>query len=322
MEHFLQLNDLQIRFILITSAFIIDIIIGDPVYPFHPIRILGNWISILQKILFKINLNGYLGGFFLWIGTLIFPISIYVILKYLISNRLILSIIDLFIFYSFFSAGDLIKHVANVYKSLLNNGIEGGRQSVSLIVGRNTDRLSESEVSKAAVETLAENSSDGIVAPLFYAILFGPIGVIVYKAVNTLDSMVGYKSEKYLKFGFISAKMDDLFNFLPSRITAILILFQHVFNFKIVSSFWKYRKAHLSPNAGYPESALAAIMNVKMGGPSQYHGKIIDKKYINENGNHMASKDITLAIKIIKLRCYIILIFLLLLTAITLRWNA
>ncbi len=321
MDFLSSLSDLEIRFILITLAFFIDFIIGDPVYPFHPIRILGNWISFQQKILFKVKMNNYFGGFLLWIGALVFPIVLYLIIKNNIPNKSILWLFDLFIFYSLFSAGDLIKHVADVYKSLLDNGISGGRKAVSLIVGREIENLNESEISKAAVETLAENSSDGIVAPLFYALLFGPLGTIIYKSVNTLDSMVGYKSEKYLKFGYVSAKMDDIFNFLPARITAILILSQHLFSAEKLRRFWAYRKAHLSPNAGYPESALASIMDVKMGGSSKYHGQIIEKEYINEDGKNMVPEDIKISIRIIRFRCVTILIFLLVLTLMAMKWN-
>lgn len=321
MQQFIPLSDLEIRYVLITMSFLMDLIFGDPVYPFHPIRILGNWILILQKSLFKVKLNGYFGGTILWFGTIMLPTIVYLLLRYFVENTLILILIDLFIFYSLFSAGDLIKHVNDVYNALLNSEIGYGREAVALIVGRGTEHLNKSEISKAAVETLAENSSDGIIAPLFYALCFGPIGIIIYKCVNTLDSMVGYRNEKYLRFGFVSAKMDDLCNFIPARITALLILLHHAFNPKEFKIFWSYRNAHLSPNAGFPESAMASILNVKMGGPSEYHGKIVDKEYINPDGKNMQPDDIKRSIKVIWYRCMIIFIFLIFLSLITLQWN-
>lgn len=317
----LQLSAFQIHFLLITLAFAFDLIIGDPVYPLHPIRIIGNWISALRTILFKLKLNGYFGGVVLWFGTIAAPILICLLLKSYLNNQLYLWIMKLFIYYSLISAKDLILHVFNVSKCLLNNGLEGGRRSVALIVGRNTDNLNETEISKAAVETLAENTSDGIIAPLFYAILFGPLGIIIYKCANTLDSMVGYKSDKYLKFGFFSAKVDDLLNFIPARITALLILMHHNFDLKKFKTFWKYKRSHLSPNAGYPESAMASILNIKMGGPAEYHGQIIHKDYINPDGRETVADDIKTAVRIVWARCLVILLFLLLITLLTFLWN-
>lgn len=321
MELIESLSVLEKRFILITIAFLIDMIVGDPVYPFHPIRILGNWISLLQSALYKLKMNGYFGGCLLWIFTTSLPILFYLFLKYYLHDFYFSGVIDLLIFYTLFSAKDLIKHVSDVGNALSNNGIGDGRKAVSLIVGRNTEQLNESGISKAAVETIAENSSDGIVAPLCYAMLFGPIGIILYKCVNTLDSMVGYKNDKYLKFGFVSAKIDDVFNFIPARITSFLILVPYLFQMGIVRTFWKYKNSHLSPNAGYPESAMAAILNVKMGGPSEYDGKVVQKDYINPNGKDMNSEDIIKSVSIIKNRCYLLLFLLIILSSLILFWK-
>lgn len=310
-------EDIELRFILIFVAFIIDLVVGDPVYPLHPVRLIGYLIMKLEKMLFRLNLRGYFGGSVLWFFVVFLPISMYLSLAFIfkikMSNVLFIAFLDLFIYYSLFSAKDLIKHVADVCNALELKGLEGGRRAVSLIVGRSTDELSQSEISKATVETLAENSSDGIVAPLFFALLLGPIGLLLYKSVNTLDSMVGYRSEKYLKFGFFSAKTDDLLNWIPARITSLIILLPHLFSLRVLSTFWKYRRSHLSPNAGYPESAMAAILNVKMGGPAMYHGRLIEKDYINPNGDDMDIKDIKKAIKIIWHRSVIILLSLALL---------
>lgn len=321
MESLESLGMLQIHFLLITIAFAIDLIIGDPVYPLHPIRIIGTWISILRSTLFKLKLNGYFGGAILWFGTLIVPFSVCLLIKSYLNNQLILWLIKLFVLYSFFSAKDLITHVLNVYNGLINNGLDGGRKTVALIVGRCTDNLNESEISKAAVETLAENSSDGIIAPLFYAILFGPLGIIVYKCVNTLDSMVGYKSDKYIKFGYFSAKVDDLFNFIPARITALIILMHNIFNSLKFKKFWKYKQSHLSPNAGYPESAMASLLDVKMGGPANYHSQVVEKEYINPEGRDAIPEDIKVAIRIVWFRCLMILLFLIIVTTLTFLWN-
>lgn len=314
MDFWFSREALQLHLVIVCGAFIIDLILGDPVYPFHPIRLLGNFVNILENALFRFNLKGYLGGIILWFFTLLLPLLLYFFLLKLfqVTARPIgyFITLDLSLYYSLFSANDLIKHVANVSNSLKNKGIDDSRKALSMIVGRSTDNLDRSQISKAAVETLAENSSDGIIAPLFYALVFGVPGIMIYKAANTLDSMVGYKNEKYSKFGFISAKMDDVFNFIPARLTALIILFHHLFNTKDFIRFWKSRNAHLSPNAGFPEAAMAAILNVKMGGPAEYGNDIVHKEYINPNGRDMKPDDIEKAITIIRTRILITLLVL------------
>lgn len=314
MEFWFSKEALQLHLVIVSGAFVIDLILGDPVYPFHPIRLLGNFVNVLEKSLFKFNIKGYLGGIILWFCTLLSPMLLYFSLMKLFqltdSSIGYFIALDLFIYYSLFSANDLIKHVANVSNSLKKKEIEDSRKALSMIVGRSTEKLDRSQISKAAVETLAENSSDGIIAPLFYALIFGIPGILIYKAANTLDSMVGYKNEKYSKFGFLSAKMDDFFNFIPARLTALIILFYNLFNPKIFIRFWKSRRAHLSPNAGFPEAAMAAILNVKMGGAAEYGNEIVHKEYINPDGRDTEPEDIEKAITIIRTRILIIILVL------------
>lgn len=311
------ISEFSMRLFIIVLALSLDIILGDPVYRLHPVRIIGTFVFEIQKILFKVKLNGYFGGLILWIFTVSFPLFLYFLSINMIKSNIIKLLMDLFLIYSFISYGDLMKHVINVYNALKYNELSLGREAISLIVGRDTSKMNRQEISKAAVETLAESSSDGIIAPLFWALVFGAPGIILYKSVNTLDSMVGYKNEKYLKFGYFSAKADDLFNLLPARITSLIILNFRIFDLKTFKRFWRSRYAHLSPNSAFPESALAALMDVKMGGSALYSGVLIEKEIINSTGRDIIFSDIHKACKIIRTRIIGILIFLTILILLT-----
>lgn len=190
----------------------------------------------------------------------------------------------------------LISEVRAVFMAV-DRSLEEGRRQVGRIVGRDTSQLSAQEIRTAALETLAENLSDGVIAPMFWFLLLGLPGMMAYKMVNTLDSMIGYKDERYLDFGRIAAKMDDVANYIPARLTAALML--------LVAGCWnrrdfvrKYGRAHASPNSGYPESALAAILDCRFGGTHDYFGKPVEKPYIGENARPLTSEDMQRAIDV------------------------
>ena len=174
----------------------------------------------------------------------------------------------------------------------------GDKKLLSYLVSRDTKDLSESDINKALIETYAENLSDGVIAPLFYLLLFGFEGVVVYKAINTLDSMVGYKNSRYQNFGFFSAKLDDIANLIPSRLTAILImLIGGNFDYKKVKYF---AHGHQSPNAGYPISAIALTQNISLGGDTSYDGKILKKPYFGEGKREILKEDVLKVLEIKK----------------------
>jgi len=175
--------------------------------------------------------------------------------------------------------------------------VEDGRRQVSRIVGRDTSSLSEQQVKRAALETLAENLSDGVIAPLFWYLLLGAPGMIAYKMVNTLDSMVGYKNERYIKFGKFSARVDDVANYFPARITAAIMLLVS-WRPDRLSFVEKYGKCHTSPNSGYPEAALAAILDCRFGGPNHYFGTLVEKPYIGENDRCLTREDLSRSLRI------------------------
>ncbi|MBN2870517.1 MAG: cobalamin biosynthesis protein CobD, partial [Campylobacterales bacterium] len=168
-------------------------------------------------------------------------------------------------------------------------------QSIRYLVSRDTENLHESEINKAAIETYAENLSDGVIAPLFYLLVFGLVGLFAYKAVNTLDSMVGYRSEKYERFGKVSARLDDVLNYIPSRITAVLILILFG-KFGKLRQTWHYGAGHESPNAGYPIAAMALSLDVSLGGPTPYFGKVKEKPYFGEGKREITTLDVQRAL--------------------------
>lgn len=183
----------------------------------------------------------------------------------------------------------LIREVRGVSVAL-DESIEAGRKQVARIVGRDTENLSENEIRTAALETLAENLSDGVIAPLFWYAVLGLPGMLAYKMVNTLDSMIGYKNNRYLQFGCVAAKIDDIANYIPARLTAFLMVISsgHLSHFKNVL---KYGPAHASPNSGWPEAALASILDCRFGGPHDYFGEEVVKPYIGDNPRQLTLCD-------------------------------
>jgi len=272
-------------------GFILDSIFGDPQWLPHPIRLFGNIISFFEKR-FNIGENRKLKG---TIISLFLIITTYIIFIFLIKASLLniyiyYIISSIFVFYGLANRS-LITEALKVESKLNTSGLEAGRKQVGFIVGRDTSQLTENKIRIAVLETLAENLSDGIIAPLFYYFLGGVPLMLTYKMVNTLDSMIGYKSDRYKDFGYFSAKFDDVVNYIPSRITAIIMVLV-TFSYVGLKFIFKYGNKHASPNAGYPESALAGILNCRFGGPNIYHGKLIEKPFIGTNDRIITKKDI------------------------------
>jgi len=297
------MNTIQILLI----ALILDYLIGDPNKVWskipHPAVIMGKLISW-----FDYNFN--FGSALKFKG--IFAIFSLSIMACLIGQFIHLlpdyGLIELLITAILLAHNSLVKHVKDVLIGL-NNSLNEGRNAVACIVGRQTKDLDESNVSRAAVESAAENFSDAVVAPIFWYLLLGLPGLFLYKMTNTADSMIGYKSEKYLLFGFGAAKFDDLMNWIPSRICGTLMCAAYLSksNFLIML---KDAKLHASPNAGWPEAAMASILNVALAGPRSYHGKLTHYEFINSSGRHdMDKTDINDALKVLN-RSWLILIII------------
>ena len=297
------MNTIQILLI----ALILDYLIGDPNKVWskipHPAVIMGKLISW-----FDYNFN--FGSALKFKG--IFAIFSLSIMACLIGQFIHLlpdyGLIELLITTILLAHNSLVKHVKDVLIGL-NNSLNEGRNAVACIVGRQTKNLDESNVSRAAVESAAENFSDAVIAPIFWYLLLGLPGLFLYKMTNTADSMIGYKSEKYLLFGFGAAKFDDLMNWIPSRICGTLMCAAYLSksNFLIML---KDAKLHASPNAGWPEAAMASILNVALAGPRSYHGKLTHYEFINSSGRHdMVKTDINDALKVLN-RSWLILIII------------
>jgi adenosylcobinamide-phosphate synthase len=297
------MNTIQILLI----ALILDYLIGDPNKVWskipHPAVIMGKLISW-----FDYNFN--FGSALKFKG--IFAIFSLSIMACLIGQFIHLlpdyGLIELLITAILLAHNSLVKHVKDVLIGL-NNSLNEGRNAVACIVGRQTKNLDESNVSRAAVESAAENFSDAVIAPIFWYLLLGLPGLFLYKMTNTADSMIGYKSEKYLLFGFGAAKFDDLMNWIPSRICGTLMCAAYLSksNFLIML---KDAKLHASPNAGWPEAAMASILNVALAGPRSYHGKLTHYEFINSSGRHdMDRTDINDALKVLN-RSWLILIII------------
>lgn len=284
---------------------ILDWIFGDPVWLYHPVRIIGKWISFLEKILRKFagDQEGnekklLIAGGVLWILVILASAAVPMGILYLAEkiSPCAAFVLECFWCYQLLAARSLGKESKKVYKKLMQDDLSGARLAVSMIVGRDTEQLTVEGVTKAAVETVAENTNDGVIAPLIYMLIGGPILGFVYKAVNTMDSMLGYKNEKYLYFGRVAAKMDDVAGFIPARISALLMILASCLlgmDGKNALWIWKRdRRKHASPNAAQTEAVCAGALQVQLAGDAWYFGKKHEKDTIGDPIRNIEPKDI------------------------------
>ncbi|MDA3854403.1 MAG: adenosylcobinamide-phosphate synthase CbiB [Bacteroidales bacterium] len=283
--------------LIIILAIILDWTLGDPVWIPHPVILFGRGISYCEKRYNKGThrvRKGALTSIALMMFTYVLS-SVMMQVSYRIQYYFGVGIEIVFLFLGL-AGTTLIKEGKAVFAAL-DRSLDEGRVQVGRIVGRDTSQLTAQQVKKATLETLAENLSDGVIAPLFWYAVAGIPGMLTYKMINTLDSMIGYKNERYMDYGRIAAKVDDVANWIPARLTAYLMCL--VSKDKRSWDFVKrYGKAHSSPNAGYPEAALAGILNVRFGGPSNYFGAVVDKPYIGNNDREINNEDIKKTVKI------------------------
>lgn len=271
--------------------------LGDPAWLPHPVVAFGKAISFGER---HLNNGGarFLKGASM---SLILVAGVYFLTLFLLrwaahySPGLLLTLQVLLIFYCL-AGTTLVREVRGVFKAA-DCSLEEGRRQVARIVGRDTSGLSAQEVRTAALETLAENLSDGVIAPLFWYIVLGVPGMIAYKMINTLDSMIGYRNERYRRFGCFAARLDDVANYIPARLTAFLMLVASG-RFSLLLFVGKYGNQHASPNSGYPEAALAGILNCRFGGPHNYFGEEVWKPYIGENERPLTTEDMQVAVRI------------------------
>lgn len=285
-------------------GWILDLVFGDPARLPHPVVAFGKWIAMLERRLNKGSRRRAKGA-----AVAVVSIALTFGITYAILNvsGIISGILSVVLIFFCLAGTTLRREVRMVFKAL-DRSLDDGRSQVSRIVGRDTSALSAQEVRTAALETLAENLSDGVVAPLFWLCLLGVPGMMAYKMVNTLDSMIGYRTERYKDFGCWAARIDDIANWLPARITA----------FAIVIAGWGYSllkrqrtslagltafvmsngPRHASPNSGWPEAALAATLDCRFGGPHLYFGTLVEKPFIGSNPRALSTSDMTVSLRI------------------------
>lgn len=303
-ESYYSIGNFLILFFVIPVilAWLLDMLFGDPENLWHPIRWIGSLIGFLEKcfrnIFPKSNQGEVVAGAFLVFFTLSISVAIPLAITCLAYrfNLFVGLIIDGILCYYLLSAKSLKKESMRVYEPLKNADIEKARMFLSWIVGRDTNRLNEEGISKATVETIAENTSDGVIAPMIYMAIGGaPLGYF-YKAVNTMDSMIAYKNDKYFYFGKVAAKLDDIANFLPARITAILMIiasFLLGYDYKnAIKIFFRDRLKHASPNSAQTEAVCAGALDIRLAGDAYYFGKLYKKEYIGDEIRRVEKDDI------------------------------
>ena len=281
------------------AGLLLDLLFGDPVWLYHPVRLIGNWISWAERQLRKVCGSHLMAaGGVLWVMTalmaFLIPFALLALAGWL--HPALRFLLETFWCFQILAARSLSSESRKVYEKLKESDLPGARRAVSMIVGRDTEKLTEEGVTKAAVETVAENTSDGVTAPLIYMMIGGaPLGFL-YKAVNTMDSMLGYKNDRYLYFGRIPAKMDDIFNYIPARITGLLMTAAAFFTGLDGKNAWKIyrrdRRKHASPNAAQTESVCAGALGVQLAGDAVYFGKVYKKEFIGDALRRIEPEDI------------------------------
>ena len=279
-------------------AWLLDRWLGDPAWLPHPVVAFGRAISFCEHRLNKGRgrfLKGMLTAVVLVALTYLLTYALLRGVSFYVSPWLEVALEVILIFFCL-AGTTLVREVREVFRAL-DRSLEDGRRQVARIVGRDTQALSAQEVRTAALETLAENLSDGVIAPLFWYLLLGVPGMMMYKMINTLDSMIGYRNERYRRFGCFAARMDDVANYIPARLTALLMV-----GVSGHPSLWtfvrRYGREHASPNSGYPEAVLAGILDCRFGGPHDYFGEEVWKPYIGKNDRPLTTQDMERAVRI------------------------
>lgn len=291
------------------TGWVLDLLLGDPQWMPHPVVWFGKMIAWGEKLLNR-GAHRKCKGALLTIFLVVLVFGICFVIDHSLSDWISILFRSLIIFWCL-AGTTLIREVRHTFLAV-DHSLEEGRRQVARIVGRDTTELSAQEIRTAALETLAENLSDGVIAPLFWLAIGGVPGMLAYKMVNTLDSMIGYKTDRYKDFGCFAARFDDVVNYIPARITAFLMVLASG-RLSLLKFVAKYGSQHASPNSGYPEAALAGILNCRFGGPHTYFGQLFDKPFIGENDRLLTTKDMQVAVRINRTaECVTILLLLIL----------
>ena len=284
-------------------GWIADKLMGDPAWLPHPVVAFGKAIAWGERLLNRGRFRRWNGGFLAVVLIFLTFAATWSLLygvqwAFGLQERPI--IIEAILIFYCLAGTTLCREVRMVFEAA-DHSLEAGRRQVARIVGRDTTQLSDQEVRKAALETLAENLSDGVVAPLFWLLVGGVPGMMTYKMVNTLDSMIGYRTERYREFGTVAARIDDAANWIPARLTALLMVLTGGWGRRFLGLLQFVRTfgpRHASPNSGWPEAALAGILNCRFGGPHVYFGEVIEKPFIGDHERKLKTADMKTAIRV------------------------
>ncbi|MGB9677224.1 MAG: adenosylcobinamide-phosphate synthase CbiB [Candidatus Ratteibacteria bacterium] len=297
------------------TGFFLDLIFGDPKYFPHPVKFFSFISKIFERIFKKLIKNEIISGFFfsIFISFTLFSLSFKFFSFLFEHNKFLYFFFSSFFIYTSIALKDLKDHTIPIYNSLKNKDIKKARFYLSRVVRRDTENLDENEIIRATIETISENTVDGIISPIFYSFIGGAPLCLLYKVVNTLDSMVGYKNERYKYFGLTSARFDDILNFLPSRLSIFFISFSFfIYKRKGICAFKisiRDGKKNPSPNSGYPESCYAGGFGIKLGGINYYNKVMIFKPYLGDEIEKLNLNHIIESLKITYLTSFIFLIF-------------
>ena len=285
----MEVDILRPQATLLAGAVLLDFLIGDPVYPAHPMRLIGRTLGWFEILLRKLGADGYGGGIalFLLLSTVWVGGISAILLELQQSNHYAASLFYLFMAYSCLALHDLVRHAWAVETAARHNDLEGARTFISKLVGRDTDRMDIAACRRAAIESLSENLTDGFVSPLCWYVVAGLPGLVLFKVVSTMDSMVGYKTPRYLKFGWCGARLDDLMNFVPARITWLLLTFFSLVipgcsGPKAFSVGWRQHAILPGPNSGWSEAATAGGIQRRLLGPIWAKGALVTDVWLGD----------------------------------------
>ncbi|NLL20443.1 MAG: cobalamin biosynthesis protein CobD [Firmicutes bacterium] len=312
-------------------AFGLDLLLGDPRCLPHPVRAIGGAVLILERLARRLfhSASGlrFAGGVIVFLVAGGCAAAAFYALKYAFYLHFLPGmLLSIYLYYAMIAAGDMLRHVRAVEAALAGDNLPLARERAGLLVSRDTAGLDEEGVVRAALESLFENAADGVVAPLFYAALGGPALAVLYKAVNTMDSMLGYRTPRYFYLGWAAARADDLLSYIPARLTALLFILAGVLGRLNWKQGWRTllqdRMKHDSPNSAWPEAAAAGVLGIRLGGCDRYHGKEISRPLLNSTGRPPCRRDFAPALALFKGVSLLALLAALVLMMMVLWWGA
>ncbi|GAB7022984.1 adenosylcobinamide-phosphate synthase CbiB [Salidesulfovibrio brasiliensis] len=272
------------RITIVFLAFLLDVALGDPTWLYHPVRVIGHVIDLLERPARRLSLIGLKASGA--VAVLFLTAAVYTIISMIIGLDGIGIILAVWLAYSGLALKCLLDEGERVRRFLQAGDVEGARQQLGYLVSRDTSQMEESDIRRSLAETLSENFSDGFVAPFFYLVLFGPAAQWAYKAVNTFDSMWGYRNERFRELGWFAARLDDVLNYVPARLSVLLLMAARLrFGMKLWRDIASDARTMGSPNAGWPMAACAYLIGSRMGGPTVYDGVVKDKPVLGSGGD-------------------------------------